>query len=233
MLGKILPALLLVLTLRGGSSPPLRTTMSTLCIIAAATTSNFRIWQCVSHSWPWTATLLCRGGQRQCGGGAMHPNNIGGGVGVDVKDLLMWIEGETSASASGGPGTSDRQNKLRFRLHMCWSKMLFAGLPPQGTGGALLVVTIIQVIVSAHLMGTMSSVHCTIGDVPPTLLVALLVVSIVPAGCCQLSPCFFVVLSGKCIISFWLIRSRSRATSPPSSMDNSCACNTKKPRPAT
>ncbi len=89
----------------------------------------------------------------------------------------------------------------------------FAGLPPQGMGIALLIATIVWVIVGMHLMCVMGGKHCTIGDVPPALLVALLVVTIVPAGRRQLPPCSFIVLSGQCVILFWLIR--SRATFPP------------------
>jgi hypothetical protein len=125
----------------------------------------------------------------------------------------------------------DRHNELRFQLNLYRSRMLFAGLPPQGMGAALLVATIVWVIVGAHPMCAMGSIHCIIGDVPPTLLVSLLVVTIVPAGHYQLPPCFFVVLSEQCIMLFWLIR--SRATFPPSSMGYSCACNAKKPPPAT
>jgi hypothetical protein len=152
-------------------------------------------------------------------------------VGVDVKDLLMWIKGKTLASASGGPGTLDRHNELRFRLHLYWSRMLFTGLHPQGMGVALLIATILQVIVGMHLMCAIGGMGCTIGDVPLAFLVALLVVTIIPAGQRQLPLCSFVMLSGQCVILFWLIR--SRATSPPSSMGYSCACNAKKPWPAT
>jgi hypothetical protein len=147
-------------------------------------------------------------------------------VGVDVKDLLTWVKGKTLASASNGPGTLDRHDKLRFRLHLYRSRMLFAGLPPQGTGVALLIATIVWVIVSVHLMCAMGGMHCTTGDVPLALLIALLVMTIFPAGRRQLSPCSFVMLSGQCVILFWPIR--SRATSPPSSMGYSCACNAKK-----
>jgi hypothetical protein len=109
--------------------------------------------------------------------------------------------------------------------------MLFAGLPPQGMGVTLLVATIVRVITGAHLMCAMGGEHCTIGDVPTALLVARLVVTIVPVGRCQLPPCSFIMLLGQCVILFWLIR--SRATFPLSSMGYSCACDAKKPQPAT
>ncbi len=150
-LDQILPALSLVIALRGGIIPPVHDNVD---IVHHRGCNDFQRRD-VAMRVAFLALdchLALHGGGGGGAGGAARPKNIKGGVGVDVEDLLMWIKGKTLASVSGSPGTTDRHDKLRFRLHLYRSRMLFVGVPPQGTGIALLVATIIQVIASEHLM---------------------------------------------------------------------------------
>jgi hypothetical protein len=232
VLNQILPALSLVVALGGGDHPP--PTHNNVDVIFSLRLQQLpTLGRCNAPCVPGPGLPphpAWGGRRRHRGGGAPKKRwrrRGGCRLGFDVEDLLPWIKGKTLASASGGLGLSDRRNELRFRLHLYRSRMLFSGLPPHLTGVTLIVATIIRVILGAHLMCAMGGKRCTIGDVPPALLVGLLVVTIIPAGRLQLPPCSFIMLSGQCVILFWLIR--SKATFPPSSMGYSCACDAKKP----